>query len=224
MNDIKKLLAVSTLAGFFVIIAVLFFVQIPTANLDLAKTLIIALISIVSAVGGYYFGSSEGSARKTELLSPPADPLPAVVAAPAADAAQAGFIARGLLMPLFASCLLGLLMISACATTTAGTQITDKDTPLPTAGKSLLAVKSTIVTAATATDSLCKAGALKPDTCTAAKTAYEVAKPAYDTAVDAYLLMSSGGGDAANFGAALLRVQNLAAHLLQLSDPLGSAQ
>ena len=84
--DIKKLLALITLAGFFGIIVALFFVTIPPPNLDLAKTLVIALISIVSAVGGYYFGSSEGSARKTELMGGVnADPHGAVVTPPVAS-------------------------------------------------------------------------------------------------------------------------------------------
>lgn len=69
-TDIKKLLALVVLTGFFGIILSLFFIDIPSGNMDLLKTFGIALISIVSAVAGYYFGSSEGSARKTEIMSP----------------------------------------------------------------------------------------------------------------------------------------------------------
>lgn len=124
---------------------------------------------------------------------------------------EAGFISQRLLAELF---LIGtaLLMMAACATTSGS-----NPTPLQTAGKSLLAVKSTIVTAATATDSLCKTGMMPADKCTQAKAAYEVAQPAYDAAVDAYLLMSAQGGDPAAFGAALIRVQDIAANLLLIT-------
>lgn len=127
---------------------------------------------------------------------------------------EGGFINLRCLVELFLIGCLALILCAGCVHTNA-TGI--KDTPLQTAGKSLLAVKSTIVTAATATANLCQAGKIEPANCDKAKIAYEVAKPAYDTAVDAYLLMSSGGADYANFDAALNRVQNLAAHLLQLS-------
>jgi hypothetical protein len=76
--DTKQLLAVITLAGFLLLILGLFFIPIPTGNMDLLKTFGVALIAIVTAVAGYYFGSSEGSARKTEIMStaPPATPDP----------------------------------------------------------------------------------------------------------------------------------------------------
>ena len=116
---------------------------------------------------------------------------------------------------------MGLWLITGCATTStpAVDMVTASkaDNPMALAGKSLLAVKSTIGTAATATDALCKAGKIGPDKCAQAKDAYNLAKPAYDSAVDAYLLMSQGYGDAAAFGAALGRVQTIAANLLALS-------
>lgn len=130
---------------------------------------------------------------------------------------EGGFIRLQLLI---VSLLIGAcLLFAGCASTrTAGTAT---DTPQVIAGKSLLAVKSTIVVAATSADSLCKSGTLAPDKCSRIKTAYAAAQPAYDAAVDAYLLMSVQGGDSAAFGAALIRVQNLAANLLLISDPLG---
>ena len=214
-TDIKKLLALITLAGFFGIIVALFFVTIPQANLDLAKTLVIALISIVSAVGGYYFGSSEGSARKTELMGGViADPPAAVTTPPAASQSEAGYVKLPLLCLVAAfACIIALTGCAASSPT-----IARSDTPLQTAGKSLLAVKSSIVTAATATDNLCKQGKLTADTCSRAKVAYETAKPAYDAAVDAYLLMSSGGGDPALFREAIIRVQGLTQNLLLISS------
>jgi hypothetical protein len=121
-----------------------------------------------------------------------------------------------------------LWLITACATTAPVTApgattpaVTSKDNPMQLAGKSLLAVKSTIVTAASAVDALCKAGKIAPDKCTQAKAAYDQAKPAYDSAVDAYLLMSQGYGDPAAFGVALARVQTIANNMLQLA---GGAQ
>lgn len=118
--------------------------------------------------------------------------------------------------------LLALTFSAGCASTGTApadtTAVTVKDSPLTLAGKSLLAVKSTITTAATATDALCKSGALPADKCTQAKAAYETAKPAYDAAVNAYLLMSSTGGDPATFGAALTRVQGIAGNLLAISQ------
>lgn len=215
LQDVKKLLALVTVGFFFAVILILFFVQIPEPNLDLLKIVVMALLSGASMVLGYYFGSSDGSARKTELIGATPSALPAAIEEPPASRAEAGFIRLPLLAALT---LIGLLFLAGCATT--GTPAAN-DSPQVLAGKSLLAVKQTIVTAATATDGLCRAGTLKPDTCAQAKAAYELAKPAYDTAVDAYLLMSVKGGDAADFRAALLRVQDLAQNLLLIS---GGAQ
>lgn len=114
---------------------------------------------------------------------------------------------------IIAACVVFLL--SGCATNPA--KPSTNDSPQVMAGKSLLAVKGTIVTAATTTDALCKAGTLKPDICLQARDAYLQAQPAYDAAVDAYLLMSTQGGDPAAFGAAIIRVQAIAQNLLLIS-------
>lgn len=147
--------------------------------------------------------------------TPPDDSMPTIGGPPTGEA---GFINLRCLVELF---LIGMLLalLAACATTSGS-----NPTPLQTAGKSLLAVKSTIVTAATAADALCKTGTLPTDKCTQAKAAYEMSKPAYDAAVDAYLLMSSQGGDAADFGAALVRVQGIAQNLLLISSEDGQSQ
>lgn len=113
----------------------------------------------------------------------------------------------------------GLVALTGCATTATTTSGgTVAVTPLQTAGKSLLAVKTSIVTAATSTDGLCRAGTLKPDICAQARAAYGTAKPAYDMAVDAYLLMATGAGGSENFEAALLRVRNIAANMLLIAS------
>lgn len=152
-------------------------------------------------------------------------------ATPAADdippgpPATAGFIRLPLLPVIMLAMLCALASLSGCATTTStGTAtgsavdtINKNDSPQILAGKSLLAVKSTIVSAAQAIDALCKAGTIDTDTCRRAHDAYQLAKPAYDSAVESYLLMMSGLGDPAAFAAALQRSQSLAANLLSLA-------
>jgi len=74
--DLKPLLALAAIIGFFGAIIVLISApEIPGSVKDILLILIGALVAIVKDVFGYYFGSSEGSARKTELLTPaPAPP------------------------------------------------------------------------------------------------------------------------------------------------------
>ena len=69
--DIKPLLALLAVAGFFGCIwAVLTApADLPAAIKDLLLILVGALVTLVKDIYGYYFGSSEGSARKTELLN-----------------------------------------------------------------------------------------------------------------------------------------------------------
>lgn len=112
-----------------------------------------------------------------------------------------------------------LLALGACAGPGTASRTTTSDTPLQTTGKSLLAVKSTIVTAATTVDRLCKAGTLKPDTCAEAKVAYDQARVAYDSAVDTYLLTTQGYGDPAALDSAITKLQAIALNLLTLADP-----
>jgi hypothetical protein len=129
---------------------------------------------------------------------------------------EGGFVSLRIL-PVVAVAGLLMLMLAGCATT--GTAPTPQDSPQILAGKSLLAVQKTIVTAAQAVDGLCKSGVMTVDRCVQARAAYELAKPAYDSAMDAYLLMQQGG-DPAAFAATLQRAQSLAGNLLQLSGPL----
>jgi hypothetical protein len=135
-------------------------------------------------------------------------------ASPSAGTDNGGFIRLPLLFALVA-----IIGLAGCALTKSATPSTPvaNDSPQVLAGKSLLAVKSTIVVSATSVDSLCRAGTLKPDVCAQAKATYEQTKPAYDAAVDAYLLMMSVGGDSADFGRALARVQSLANNLIAVA-------
>ncbi len=128
---------------------------------------------------------------------------------------QDGFTNLRQLCGLFLVSLLVATLFTACATS--GITPATGDTPTQTAGKSLLAAKSTIVASATAADGLCRSGVLPHDKCSQAKLAYETAKLSYDTAVDAYLLMATQGGDPAGFAQALIRLQDLANHMLQLT-------
>lgn len=131
--------------------------------------------------------------------------------------AQGGFIRLPLLL-IVSLLICASLLIAGCSTTRTVSPVpAATDSPMVLAGKSLLAVKSTIVVAATSTDALCKAGKIPAETCAQAKAAYELAQPAYDAAVDSYLLMSSEGGDSGAFGRALSRVQTIAANMLQLA-------
>ena len=143
---------------------------------------------------------------------------------PTSPSGSAGYVRRNLIIGMCGLIVIitCFIMLSGCATTSPATPKTN-DSPQVLAGKSLLAVKGTITTAATTTDALCKAGTLKPDICSQARDAYLQARPAYDAAVDAYLLLSTQGGDPAAFGAALIRVQSIASNLLLISggaDPL----
>lgn len=128
---------------------------------------------------------------------------------------QAGFARVYTLFFVFVIALAMLATLSGCATTNPATP-TEKDSPVILAGKSLLAVKSTITTSATAVNALCEAQKLAVDKCIQARDAYNLSKPAYDSAVDAYLLMVQGG-DPAEFGRSLQRVQSIATTLLTLT-------
>lgn len=112
--NIKSTLAILAVAGFFAVLTALFLVPIPKDNSQLVNTVVVALISVVSVVIGYYFGSSEGSAKKNEILDRVANPPLAVEALPT-PGTEAGFIALHLL-PVFL--VLGLaLALVGCATT-----------------------------------------------------------------------------------------------------------
>jgi len=65
MYVLAAMLVLSILA----IVLVLIFVEIPNLNKDMLYMVIGALISAFTAVVSYFFGSSKGSADKTELMS-----------------------------------------------------------------------------------------------------------------------------------------------------------
>jgi ABC-type Na+ efflux pump permease subunit len=55
--------------GFFVLMYILMFVHIPIENVNTANLAIGALIGSFTNIIGYFFGSSSGSAEKTQLLN-----------------------------------------------------------------------------------------------------------------------------------------------------------
>jgi hypothetical protein len=68
--DFKALLGLLVIAGFFAVVFILIYSPgiNPTVK-DILLILLGCLVTLVKDVYGYYFGSSEGSAKKTELLA-----------------------------------------------------------------------------------------------------------------------------------------------------------
>lgn len=70
MKDIfQYLLGGLIVAGFFTLLYLLVSKTVPEINKDLLNLVVGALIGSFATVVGYFFGSSKGSAEKTELLS-----------------------------------------------------------------------------------------------------------------------------------------------------------
>ena len=55
--------------GFFSIIGIVFKLEMPQPNKDLGLIVIGALVAKFGDVVGYFYGSSKGSADKTELIN-----------------------------------------------------------------------------------------------------------------------------------------------------------
>lgn len=64
-----RVLACSTFLGFFGLLSLMAFVDIPTANANVLTVMIGVLGGAISSIISYYYGSSIGSAKKTELLA-----------------------------------------------------------------------------------------------------------------------------------------------------------
>ncbi len=67
-DNAPKVLAVVVVSGFFATLGSIAFVAIPEAAQAPVNILLGALTAMLTQVGNYYFGSSAGSARKTEML------------------------------------------------------------------------------------------------------------------------------------------------------------
>jgi len=62
--------------GFFSLLIVLVTVKIPVENSSLINICVGALIGSFTSIVGYFFGSSQGSKIKTEMLNQKSDILP----------------------------------------------------------------------------------------------------------------------------------------------------
>ena len=67
-KTLKAYLSVLVLVAFIGLIFQLLFIKVPGENNDLVMFLFGCLTAIVKDVYGYYFGSSEGSTRKSEVM------------------------------------------------------------------------------------------------------------------------------------------------------------
>lgn len=68
-DKIPAILAIAVTVGFFSLLALLAFHEIPAAAHDILMTMIGVLGSAWMGIVTYYFGSSAGSAEKTKLLA-----------------------------------------------------------------------------------------------------------------------------------------------------------
>jgi hypothetical protein len=118
---------------------------------------------------------------------------------------------RLILLPL-------LFSLSACATFSGQT-----DTPQITAGKSLLAIQTTIVSTRTAIGVPCQKGLIAPADCTSMDLIYQQSKPAYDAAVDAATIALTSGTatDAATFQTKQDALLDLQTQILGLAAKYG---
>jgi membrane protein YqaA with SNARE-associated domain len=77
MNDrsisLATFLTVFTTFGLFFFITLLIFHTVPEETRTPVFSLVATISTAWGAIIGYYFGSSSGSAKKTELMSQPTD-------------------------------------------------------------------------------------------------------------------------------------------------------
>ena len=181
---ITAALAILAMLGFLAVMAVLVMHEIPVSNREFFNTGLIALVGFVSTAFGYYLGSSFGSARKTELLGPlDAPALASSAAMQSRQLGEGGFARFSLLLVLLTvAFLFAICTLTGCSTM-------KKESPDILAGKSLLAMKATIITAATTGDQLCKKGVIPKADCRTLADWYLKAQPAYDLAADSMTLV-----------------------------------
>jgi hypothetical protein len=210
-SDIKPWLGLITFLGFIACIVLLFYVPPPSGTRDIILVVIGTLVVLVKDVYGFYFGSSEGSARKTELMSGadlPVAPalIQSTVSLPPASAVKEGGFAR--LSILLILVILLTVFISGCATT---------ETPQSIAAKSLLSTRQGIIAAATTADDLCTQGVMKQPDCDTGAKVYTEAQVIYNLASDAFLVyLDTGKPD--DFEAAMSRFKTLLLDLQKLTE------
>lgn len=172
-NNLKRgvmagFLAAMAMIGFLLVFVYLGFRAVPEANHDFFNTCLIALISCVSTTFGYYLGSSDGSARKNEMLATGG------TAPPETRPDTGGFIVPRLLPQLALAGLLGLIL-TGCS----GFQ---QKTPGGQATQTLLSTQTAVIGMAEAADRMCSQGTLNQRQCDQVATIYLQAQAAYDLA------------------------------------------
>lgn len=70
-DQIKFILSAAVVASVILLSIILLFVPVPAANDKNFTTVVVALLGMAGTAVGYYFGSSQGSERKTELMAQP---------------------------------------------------------------------------------------------------------------------------------------------------------
>lgn len=66
---VKYGLASLIIIGFFTLMVLLIRFQVPTENKDMLNMVIGALLGAFATIVGYFFGSSQGSSEKTEMMN-----------------------------------------------------------------------------------------------------------------------------------------------------------
>lgn len=67
--NVPRFLVVTTTLGFFTLIVLLYFKAFPAESKDILNVMLGVVGSAWTGIVGYYFGSSQGSARKTDMLN-----------------------------------------------------------------------------------------------------------------------------------------------------------
>jgi hypothetical protein len=66
-------IAVTTTLGFFMMVGDIIFHEVPAGSKEIAFTMLGAVAAKWGDIVGYYFGSSSGSAKKTDILAASAE-------------------------------------------------------------------------------------------------------------------------------------------------------
>lgn len=165
-------LAATAMLGFLAVFAFLALGTVPVENRDFFNMALVALIGLVGTAFGYYLGSSDGSARKNDLL--------ASAAAPPPGNPEAGYARPQLLIvTLLVSCaMMALPMLSGCA-------VPQNSTKQSLAAQALLSTQAAVIGIAQAADSLCTQGTLTQPQCDRVAKLYTQAQLSYDLAAEA---------------------------------------